>query len=680
MKISLEWLRSLTPGPLDPQAAADALTNGGLNVDAVIGSGDAAVLEVEVTSNRPDCLSHIGVAREVAALMSRRFVAPDVSAAEESTPAASLIKIRIDAPQLCPHYTARIIRGVKIGPSPQWMTERLLAVGVRPINNVVDVTNYILMEMGQPLHAFDLARIGGAEIVVRNALAGERMTTLDGKTQSLQPYMLVIADQSQPVALAGVMGGEGSQVCNATTDILLESARFDPLCVRRTSRALSLRSESSYRFERGLDTTLPIRASLRAAQLILETAGGQLAAGIVQAGAEGYAPKTLSLRLAHLQRLLGVAFPADKVLDALARLQLSPVLHGDRVQIKVPSWRLDLNIEADLIEEVARVIGYDALPIRDEISIRLQPPDREGAILENIRQSLVVAGYFEAVTFSFVSDPLRDDFFPAGTKPLKADVSVRKADATLRPSLLPGLLEAAARNQSNGTPDARLFEIGSTFLAASTGPASGPASVPSSGVDERRRVGMLASGGDWRDLRGSIEVLLAKLNPDHKPRFIPDDRIGFTAGGCARVEWNGKPIGFAGQIDRPIAEKLSLRGSPMAAELELSAMISSAADITPLKAMPQFPAARRDLSLVVDESVPYERIEQTLIDSKLADLEQIEYLTTFRGKPLEAGKKSVSVTLVFRSESTTLTGEQVESSVTAAFNAAAKSLGATLRQ
>jgi phenylalanyl-tRNA synthetase beta chain len=665
MKISLEWLTEFTPGGVDAQSAADALTAGGLNVESVEGSGEQAVLDVEVTSNRGDCLCHVGVAREAAALMNRAFTGLDLSPRDEA--GDSPVPVSIESPA-CPHYTAQLIRGVRIAPSPPHILQRLLAVGLRPINNVVDVTNYVLMEMGQPLHAFDFARVGGGRIIVRQARAGEKLTTLEGRMQTLADSMLVIADDARPLALAGIMGGESSQVTDATVDVLLESARFDPLSVRRTARSLALRSESSFRFERGIDPTLPARASLRAAQLILQFAGGKLDGGLASAGGDGYQPKTLELRLARLNRVLGMTVPPEEVIAVLTRLGLSPSLSGETVLVQVPSWRLDLNIEADLLEEVARMIGLGKIPVRPEISVRLQPADAAATALRTVRRTLIAGGYFEAVTFSFVSDNLRGDFFPPGAKALMADATVRKADATLRPSLLPGLLEAVRHNQTVGTAGAALFEIGSAFAAAANGQP-----------DEHRRLALIG-GGDWRALRGVVEALLLKLDADKPMRFSPAEQAGFATGACAAVEWNGKPIGFAGQISQVAADKLSLHHPPMACELDLKSLIENARAIPRLRPMPSFPSARRDLSLIVDEKHAYAEIEHALRCAAPPFLVEIEYVTTFRGRPLDAGTKSVTVTLVFRSDSATLTSEQVEASVALAVAAAAKDLDATLRQ
>jgi phenylalanyl-tRNA synthetase beta chain len=706
MKTSLHWLSDFLPGELDAGALADALTHGGLPVENIESHGGDAVIDVEVTSNRGDCLSHVGVARELAALMNRAFrppasggatssaheamsatraafpagaeAAPNSGDATSPSPAISGstaplagVRVDIESPSLCPHYTARLIRGVKIGPSPDWMARRLAAIGVRSINNVVDVTNYVMFEVGQPLHAFDFAKISGGKIVVREALAGEKLISIDGHERALSPGMLVIADALRPVALAGVMGGRDSEVSDATVDVLLESARFDPLSVRKTARTLAMKSDSSYRFERGIDPTLPVRAGLRAAELILQTAGGTLVPGVAEAGATGWQPKTISLRLARVKQVLGIELPTAEMLAALNRLGLSPVLHGDRIDVTSASWRLDVGREIDLVEEVARVIGYDRIPMREEISIRLAPPEPTIQTIDAIRDTLVAAGYFEAVTFSFVSDLLADDFTPtlggASAALPRTDPAVRKADGRLRPSLLPGLLESVRFNETAGTNNARLFEIGSTFVNDAAG-----------NVDERRKLG-LVGGESLRDVRGVVETILSRLDAERSINIVPDARAGFGKSACGRIEWNGTPVGFLGVIDRATAEKLSLRGRPAAAEIELGPLLGGARHVPTLKPLPRFPAVRRDLSLVVAESVRFEKLANVIRGVNPQFLEDVEYVTAYRGKPLEPGTKSVTITLVFRSPTDTLTGEQVESSVKPVIAAAKDKLSATLR-
>jgi phenylalanyl-tRNA synthetase beta chain len=619
------------------------------------------VIDVEVTSNRSDCLSHIGIARELAALLNLPFNPPQLSP-DPAAKAAPEVTVRIDAPTLCPHYTARVIRGVKLAPSPDWMLRRLEAVGIRPINNVVDVTNYVMFEMGQPLHAFDFAKISGAKIIVRTAARGESLVSIDGRKRDVDPSLLVIADAQKPVALAGVMGGLDTEVSATTVDVLLESARFDPLSIRRTARTLVMKSDSSYRFERGIDPTLPARAGLRAAQLILQTAGGALAGGTASAGAEGWRPKKITLRLARLKKILGVDLPPSEVAQAFTRLGLNPILHPDRIEVTTASHRLDINHEIDLVEEAARVLGYDRIPTRDEISIRLTPPDADAITTNLICDTLVAAGYFEAITFSFVSDPLKSDF---GASPLRAAATVRKADANLRPSLIPGLLESVRFNETTGTPDARLFEIGSRF------------ELKNGQSNEQRSV--TAVGGDLRQIRGAVEALLGRLDSDRPVTVHPDQRPGFAKGAAGKILWGQDPVGFLGKIDRTIAAKIGLREIPAAAELDLLPLLEGRKRVPQLKDLPKFPPVRRDLSLVVPEETPFEKIDSLLKSLQLPYLEELEFVTTYRGKPLDPSTKSVTVALVFRSPDSTLTSEAVDSSVQKATTAAKDQLGATLR-
>jgi phenylalanyl-tRNA synthetase beta chain len=661
MKTSLEWLGTFLQGLPSAQAAADSLTSAGLPVESIEKHGSDSVLDVEVTSNRGDCLSHIGIARELSAFLNLPFKETPTEV-KESAPAAD-VRVRIDALNLCPHYTARLIRSVKVGPSPDWIRRRLEAVGVRPINNIVDVTNYVMMELGQPLHAFDFAKIAGGQIIVRSASRGESLVSIDGRKRELTPSMLVIADAQRPVALAGVMGGLDSEVSAATVNVLLESARFDPLSVRRTARFLAMKSESSYRFERGIDPALPARASLRAAELILQTAGGQLAPGVVQAGSDSVKKKTLSLRLSQIHRILGVVLPTAEIRAAFERLSLSPVIESDRIDVTVPTHRLDINEEIDLVEEAARVLGYDRIPTREEISIRLAPPDRDWITHEAICSLLVGGGYFEAITFSFVSDSLRNDFGPA---PIRADAAVKKADAALRPSLLPGLLQAVRFNEASGNASARLFEIGSVFPAGD-----------GSKMHEHRAVAWV--GGDIRHVRGIAEAMLARLDADRPVTVVPDSHPGFAKGAAGRIVWGDQTVGFLGQIDRAVAEKLSLRDVPAAAEIELSPLLIGSRQVPQLHPLPRFPAVRRDISLIVPENLRFEKIESLVKQLNLEFMESIEFVTAYRGKPLDAGSKSVTITLVFRSPSITLTSEQVEASVQKAIEAAKQQLGATLR-
>ncbi|MFN4242138.1 MAG: phenylalanine--tRNA ligase subunit beta [Tepidisphaerales bacterium] len=666
MKISLQWLRTYLPDAPDKDACADALTHAGLPVETFEKYDGDDVFDVEVTSNRSDCLSHVGVARELGALLNLAVAEPPVDPPAGAVRPGELPRVTVEDPKLCPLYTARVLKGVKVGPSPAWLQRHLLAVGLRPINNVVDVTNFVLHEMGQPLHAFDLATLHGPEIRVRLARAGEKLVSLDGHTRVLEPWMLVIADAQRPVALAGIMGGKDTEVTEATTDILLESAAFDPLVTRRTSRSLSLRSDSSYRFERGLDPTLQRRASLRACRLICELAGGTLVEGESAMGRGSVALRRLTLRFEKLRRVLGYDIPRDAVVDALARLRMSPVAEAEQVRVTVPPDRLDIAAEIDLVEEVARLWGYGKIPERQRIEIELAPPDAAAKASRIVNDVAVGAGYYEAITFSFVSDVLAGDFVPAEASGLpRAEHGTRKADAQLRPSLLPGLLEALRRNEASGNGAVKLYEVGSVFWTTASGE-----------LVERRRVA-LVGGTDVAVTRGVVEAMLARLDAHRPVRVEPQPAPGYAVAG--RVYWGETAVGTLGLVSKAVCDKLDLRHTPAAAELEMAPLLELARAVPQLVPLPKYPAVERDVSLVLADPVAYAQVMAVLEASRLPELERVDHVTTYRGKPLEKGSKSVTVRLVFRSREKSLRSEDVDAAVATFIERAKRDLGATLR-
>ncbi len=667
MRTSTEWLSDFL-SPVPPMAeAGEALTMGGFPVEQFDKVGAVDVMEVEVTSNRPDLLCHAGVARELAALTGGRFSLQFKMPAHADELAEAVTSVEIERIDLCPYYTARILRNVKIGPSPQWMQRRLEQVGLRPINNVVDATNYVLFELGQPLHAFDFDKLAGGRIVVRNARKGETLKTLDGMERVLTPDMLVIADAEKPAALAGVMGGELSQVTDATTSILLESARFDSLNVRNTSRRLKLMSDSSYRFERGLDPTLAERAADRAAALILESAGGELLQGHAEAGLMGWKSKSLLLSFSELRRLLGVDLPHEEIFAAFERLELSPRAVSGGIETKVPSHRLDIAIEADLVEEAARILGYDRIPLREQITVTVKPADPVLQAIDAMRDVLTAAGYFEAVTMSFVSDALQAQFLPERAKLRRVDPNVRKADGHLRPSLLPGLLESVRYNETVGNGAVKLFEAGGTFLRNADGAAV-----------ERRRLAFVG-GESYAECRGVVELLLARLDRSKSVVVEPAVSAGFGEGACGWVMWGSEVVGHVGMLDRAVVEKMDLSHRPAMAELDLEPLIKGFRPIPEHRPMSRFPAARRDVSLTVKEDVPYADLAVLATELNLADLESIEHAATYRGKPLEKGEKSVTMTLVFRRSDSTVAREAADAEVQRLVSAAAEKVGAAQR-
>jgi phenylalanyl-tRNA synthetase beta chain len=676
MKISLSWLRDFLPTALGPtefgfERLADALTLAGLPTENFehLPDGDV-VMDVEVTSNRGDCLSHVGVAHELAALLGVDVKLPTIDLKDEKLLEAAPTSVAIENPHACFVFTARVIRGVKVGPSPAWLVKRLESVGLRAINNVVDATNYVMFEMGQPSHVFDVAKLQEDRIVVRNAHAGEKLVALDGKTYTLDPSMLVIADAKDAQGIAGIMGGEHSGVTDATTEVLLEVARFDPMTIRKAARKLQISSDACYRFERGIDPDLQSRASARLTQLIIELAGGMVDGPLVVAGKQSPDRAKISLRMSKIKRLLGIEAKADVVANVLSRLGIETKVVGDVVEALCPTRRGDLRIEEDLIEEYARLVGYEHIPTRDSVSIRLSAPDVVRERTDLVRKQLVASGYFESLTFSFVSDTLAKLFTPKGIELLRVEHGVRKADAQLRPSVLPNLIESLKRNQDAGTSGAKLFETASTYW------------TESKQIVEKRVVA-LAGDESYASLRGTVEALLAKLDASRAVVIEPTQHVGYGTGACGKVMWGGIEIGHVGVCDRAVADAAGLRtvGTtlPAIAELSLDELVKGVVDVPRLVALPKFPSVVRDLSLVVKDAVRYAQVEQVVGELKLPDLESVGHVTTYRGKPLEKGSKSLSIQLVFRSSTGTLTSESVDDRVKQVIDAAGSKLSATLR-
>ncbi|MEX0817949.1 MAG: phenylalanine--tRNA ligase subunit beta, partial [Pirellulaceae bacterium] len=438
----------------------------GLNHEGTESVDDDLAIDLEVTSNRPDCLGHLGVAREAAVLFGKALTIPKPAPAEGAASVADLVSVRIACPELCYRYTARVIRGVKIGPSPDWLVSRLKTIGIASVNNVVDITNYVLMECGQPLHAFDLAKLAGPEIIVREARQGEEFLAIDHKTYTLEPGMCVIADASRAVALGGVMGGADSEVSEATVDLLIESAEFSPVSIRGTARSLNLHSPSSHRFERGLDPVGVDWASRRCCEMILDLAGGELAAGVIDVGRERVKPEPVVLRLSQLKRILGIDVPANEVQRILTALGIELVRAGaDTAEVIPPSWRRDLTREIDLVEEIARIHGYDKIP--EDAAVPMCPSHRSDAdrVLGKVRHALTATGFDEALTASVVTESWTKAFSPWTTaKPLRSLTPTLKGADRLRLSLIPSLLDVRKMNESVSNPVIELFETARIYL------------------------------------------------------------------------------------------------------------------------------------------------------------------------------------------------------------------------
>jgi len=692
MKISLRWLNGYLDRPVDAAEADRLLTDAGFPLDGMeaLDDGDA-LLDVEVTSNRPDCLSHVGVAREIAAASGRALRPPEAAGLEESgeRPADAMTSVDLRAPELCPHYTARIITGVRIAPSPGWLARALEAVGLRPVNNVVDATNFVLHELGQPLHAFDLGRLAERRVVVRRADAGEPFTAIDGSKHELGRDMLVIADAARPVALAGVMGGLDSEVGAETTDILLESARFDPLAVRSAARALKLASDSSYRFERGVDPRGVDLAGRRAAGLILDLAGGALAPGVVSVGQDPPEPRSVALRPDRVAALLGFQPPIEKMLDFLDALGLSPERDGATIRCTVPTRRLDLEREVDLIEEVARLAGYGVIPVEERMSLRVRPPQPTVLARRRVGQVLTSHGYHETITFSFVDRAAAEGFAGRGESLIEL-ADERRAAQALRPNLLPSLLAVRKTNQDAGNRGVKLFEVARAF-GLEGGEGEGGGSIGEGGsraYRETKDLGLLADVEDpasLRGLRGTIEELaeamgaaidVAPLEGEAAAAIAP---WASTAGAIVDAADPDRRLGVLGRASAATLKRFDLKVEVDLAWLNYEGLTAGYPPPSRVEPLPRFPAIERDLSAVVDEAVTWRSIAETIRGVEPELMESVAFVTTYRGKQVGAGRKSVTLRMRFRDPAATLRHDEVDPQVSRVVEQLRAKLGAELR-
>jgi len=666
MNISLNWLTDYVEVTLPMAELARLFTRIGLNHEGTTETETDIILDLEVTSNRPDCLGHLGVARELAAATGKEFTPPQMKDLPTSGKASDLTSVKVEAPELCPRYSARVVRGVKVGPSPAWLVERLDAIGMRSINNIVDVTNYVLMEYSQPLHAFDYDKLDENRIVVRRGRGGEQMVSIDETKCNLDESMLVIADANKAVAIAGVMGGLDTEVSDDTVNVLIESAQFDPLNIRQTSRKLALMSESNYRFERGVDPGGVDEASMRACRMIIELAGGQLAEGMADVWAEPFVAPKVTLRPPRCSALLGFDIPAEDQVDILRRLGLGPEFDGQTITCTIPPYRADLRREADLIEEVARMVGYDRIPLSTKISHEVVGLDPQQKIRGDIASILSAAGFDEAVTFTYV-DTAEAALFGV-PQPVCADTLTRKTNNALRPTLLPSLLAACKANQDSGTPEVSLCELAAVFPPG-----------PKGGLPDERIELALVTTGELRDLRGAIEAVCTHVAPDTLLELKPAPCAGMDPGASAEILLDGQSAGALGQISAEVGKYYSLDHRIAAAAVRLDVLQDRANLKRTYQPVGRFPAVRRDLSLMVDEETTWAQMCDVLDGADQPLRTDVQYVTTYRGKPIPAGKKSVTLTLVYQSDQGTLRSEQVDGEIAAVTQAFAKALDAEIR-
>jgi phenylalanyl-tRNA synthetase beta chain len=626
-----------------------------------------AIFEVEVTPNRPDCLGHLGLARELAAALGRSlgrdFMPPFTGGVEP--PGTDLIDVTIEEPDLCRRYIGAPITGVRVGPSPLWLRRRLFVTGVRPISNVVDVTNYVALEYGQPLHAFDLTTLTDRRIVVRRARAGERLLCLDGETRSLTPDMLVIADAARPVALAGIIGGEDTAVTGGTTDLLLEAGNFDGVNVRATSRTLRLRTEASARFEKGISPELALAGARRAAMLLAEIAGGRVHVEWADVYPRPQEPARVRFSPAQVDAMLGVHVPLQEMESILRRLDFQVRVQDDgEWDLLPPVYRLDVGIPEDVAEEVGRMYGYEnvpaTLPGHRRTSWRPATPGLERR-LDAVRHALAGAGFAEVVTPALTSGALLDRL-ELGDRAMRVLNPVSDDQDTLRTALLPSLLRVAQHNRNHGRPSLAAFEIGRAYLRRPGDTGQQPGEQP----DEPVRLAAVRTGLGGAEagrralleMKGALERALDALAPVEES-YERDRATLFHPGRCARILVCGRAVGHVGELHPSIAEAFDLEGRAVGLELDLGPVL--AMDL-PRRArpLPRFPAVNRDLGVVVAEDVPAGELLRAIKEAGGELLESASAFDEYRGSQVPDGRKSVAFALTFRRPDRTLTDAEVD--------------------
>lgn len=676
MKASLEWLKEYVDFDLSAGELAERLTGVGLPCEGIEEVEGDPVLELEVPSNRPDCLGIIGIGREVAAALGKELRLPEVTLEKGGAGAAQPARVSVEDQELCPRYVARVISGVRIGPSPDWMQRRLTSMGLRPLNNVVDITNYVLFETGQPLHAFDYDLVEGGHIIVRRAQPGEKMELLDGTEAGLGGSELVIADERGAVALAGVMGGARTEVREGTVNVLLESASFMAASVRRTARAHGVATESSYRFERTTDWSGVEYASRRAAALIAELAGGSVASGSTDTAVDAPRLRQVTVRYWRVDKLLGRRMEKHAIRRTLLDLGLESVYEsGEGITLLAPTFRPDLTREIDLIEEVARHFGYGRIPAETKLIVRLPRGSAAGDATRQVRQRLIPLGFSETVTVSILPHEQAEAVRPwRSAHPVRVTNPPRAGRDILRPSLLPSLLEVRRVNQAAGRGEVSVFDLGRGYLAGADG-----------SVEERRLLAALDDRpepemeGGFRRLRGALESICGLFNGAEELRIENSDLPYMEPGEGARIFLGGDFLGVAGRLGRKLCPLFELRSRPALMELNLDLLISRGLARRRMQPLPRFPGVRRDVALVVGEETPWSQVAACIEEVGCGLRESVQFMNVYRGKQAGAGKKSLAFSVSYRAPDRTLTDAEVNGLHSDLVEHLTAKLGAALR-
>jgi len=644
----------------------------GDDIRPVIGADDH-VVEFEITPNRPDCLSVIGLAREAAATFDKPLAlhTPEVKGGADGV-LTELLDVETPDPELCPRYTARMVRNVKIAPSPKWMRERLRAMGVRPINNIVDITNYVMLEYGQPMHAFDYRYVNGGKIIVRRAAQGEKLTTLDGKEHTLNANHLVIADEGRAVGLAGIMGGLNSEIVDDTADVVFESACFDGTCIRKGALALGMRTEASAKFEKGLDPMNTLPAVNRACELVELLGAGEVVDGVIDILNHVPQPTRLKLEPDKINALLGTAVAGDEMVRILKKLDFAV----DGGQVTVPSWRGDVERMADLAEEVARFHGYNNIPntlMRGQAAQGGYSADQK--VENRLGEVCRACGYSEIITYSFISPSAYDKIGWAQDEPLRESMRILNPlgedTSIMRTTALPSMLEVLQRNHNYRNRDVRLYELGKVYLP---GGADGLAVEP-----KFLTLGGYGPGMDFFTIKGTVEAILKALRTQDAVFYPCADDPSYHPGRCAGVRAGEQHIGVVGQIHPAVAANYGVDGELYCAELSVEALLAARGADPEYAPLPKYPPITRDIAVVCGEEVTVGALESAIRKGARGLLKQVSLFDIYRGKSVGEGKKSVAFNLVLRADDRSLTGEEADEDVKSILETLEKDCGAVLR-
>jgi phenylalanyl-tRNA synthetase beta chain len=681
MKISVDWLREFLDADIPGPRLVENLNRLGLMVEKQEEAEGDTILEVETYSNRPDTLGHLGMAREVAAALGVRLKEKAWPVSDIPLRTADEVDVQIADEDLCPRYCGLVVKGIKVGPSPAWLKKRIEAMGLNPINNVVDITNYVLFATAQPIHAFDLKKIGGAKIVVRRAKKGERLLCLDGVERALSPDMLVIADESRPVALAGVIGGQESAVSEETEDVFIESACFDPVSVRLTRKAAGLQTDASYRFERGSDIAFPPQAALIAASLLAQF-GGRAAREIADVYPQPRKKKELIVRHRRIAELLGVEVDERFVEKTLEDLEFQVEAQQAGVwRVRVPSFRVDIDREADVIEEIARFFGYENIPAAlPPLNVAESVTDKNRERLEKLRPVLFHFGFNEVINFSF-SDPDREAVFASGLQAVEIRNPISTKASLLRTTLIGGLMETAAWNRNRGLESVHIFEIGNAYCREEQN------------CYEHLCLGLLSTGPlaavpHWREksrdtdlsyIKGALEALFGHLR--YEPVFFePAEHCFYEPGSGLAVSYKEVKIGHLGRVTAKIRDFMGVKQPVHAGEISLKLLFEKQPRAFAYVPVPKFPAVIRDFSLLVPRDITYQDLKKAIEKLPLPILEDFYLVDLYTGESVPQDKASLTFRLVYRHPQRTLLADEVDKTEQQVLNQLKRAFGVQLRE